>query len=156
MAPFLSMAKILFLTLLLFVSPVTLSDEGTIQDKQNMVQYITEHVECMAKAIYFEARGEGQRGMVAVGHVVLNRVNSPKYPSDICDVVYQRHQFSWTKNPPKVTNPTLMTKAKSIAMSILRGDTKDPTKGSMYFHSSAIDPGWNKKPKAVIGNHIFY
>lgn len=133
-----------------------MSDVGTVQTSQNVVQYITEHVDCMAKAIYYEARGEGQRGMVAVGHVIVNRTKSDKYPSDICDVVYQRNQFSWTRNPPKINNHGLMDKAYEIAMKVLRGDTKDPTKGALSFHSSSIDPGWEKRPKAVIGNHIFY
>lgn len=133
-----------------------MSDVGSVQTSQNVVQYITEHVDCMAKAIYYEARGEGQRGMVAVGHVIVNRTKSDKYPDDICSVIYQKHQFSWTKNPPKIVDQTLLSRAYEVAMKVLRGDTKDPTKGSLNFHATSVDPGWGKRPKAIIGNHIFY
>ena len=46
-------------------------------------------VACLAMAIYFEARGEPTLGQVAVGHVVMNRVHSERYPSDVCEVVKQ-------------------------------------------------------------------
>src|SRR6202007_195859 len=44
---------------------------------------------CLAEVIYFEARGEAVRGQIAVAQVVMNRVFSGKYPSDVCGVVYQ-------------------------------------------------------------------
>ena len=44
---------------------------------------------CMAEAMYFEARGEGWRGMVAVGAVIENRVDDRRYPSTVCEVVHQ-------------------------------------------------------------------
>lgn len=121
-----------------------------------MLEYAKEHIDCLTKAIYYEARGEGYRGMLAVAHVVVNRTKSPKYPDDVCSVVYQRNQFSWTKNPPKVVSNNLWDKAKEIATRVLSGDTKDPTKGSMHFHANSVDPQWGKPPRVVIGNHIFY
>ncbi len=113
-------------------------------------------MECLAKAIYYEARGEGHKGMLAVAHVVINRTKSPKYPDDVCSVVYQKNQFSWTNNPPKIVHASLFDKSKDIAYRVLLGDTKDPTRGAVNFHANTVDPQWNKPPKVVIGNHIFY
>ncbi|QXN67603.1 hypothetical protein [Klebsiella phage vB_Kpn_3] len=52
-------------------------------------------IDCIAKNIYFESRGEGIKGMMAVAQVTKNRVNSGKFPDSYCKVVYQSNQFSW-------------------------------------------------------------
>ena len=44
---------------------------------------------CLAMAIYYEARGESEKGQIAVAQVIMNRVKSRKYPGSICNVVYQ-------------------------------------------------------------------
>lgn len=54
-----------------------------------------DQMHCMAKNIYFEARGESRQGKIAVGYVTLNRVNSSRYPDTICDVVYQAKLSQW-------------------------------------------------------------
>lgn len=53
---------------------------------------------CMIENIYLEARGEDLKGKILVGSVVINRSKDKHYPSTICGVVYQPHQFSWTGN----------------------------------------------------------
>ena len=55
---------------------------------------------CLALAMYWEARGEGEKGMYAVGSVVMNRVRDERYPAHACAVVKQGGeappcQFSW-------------------------------------------------------------
>jgi len=50
---------------------------------------------CLAKNIYFEARGESLKGKIAVANVTMNRVDSPKYPNTICGVVYQAKYSKW-------------------------------------------------------------
>ena len=56
-------------------------------------------VDCLAKAIFFEARGESYAGKVMVANVIVNRTKFGKpFPNTICKVVYQRNQFSWTKS----------------------------------------------------------
>lgn len=118
--------------------------------------HLEESVECLAKNIYFEARGEGVKGQIAVAHVTLNRTQNEAYPDDVCDVVYQKHQFSWTSVKSKITDMVLYSKLRSIAYDVIIGKTKDPTKGALNFHNKAVTPGWNKRVKAVIGNHVFY
>jgi spore germination cell wall hydrolase CwlJ-like protein len=113
-------------------------------------------VECLAKNIYHEARSESLRGQLAVAHVTLNRVDSGRYSSSLCGVVYQRNQFSWTQNPPVISNVSLYKKIKVLAYDVIMGKTTDPTRGALSFHNKTVDPGWKKSPKIVIDNHIFY
>jgi len=60
-----------------------------------------QEIGCLALTIYHEARGESERGKLAVGHVVMNRTRSVLFPANVCDVVRQggqqlhRCQFSW-------------------------------------------------------------
>src|SRR5438093_4776081 len=60
-----------------------------------------QEIDCLALTIYHEARGESERGKLAVGHVVMNRTRSALFPASVCDVVRQggqqrdRCQFSW-------------------------------------------------------------
>lgn len=118
-------------------------------------------VECMAKAIYFEAGSEPEKGKIAVAKVVMNRVNSNGvYPDNVCDVVYQRTskyscQFTWTcrKNPRIVSND-MYEEAKQIAEAVLEGRIKeDPTNGSISFNNA---PFRGLKHHVKIGHHYFY
>src|SRR6187455_3088204 len=56
---------------------------------------LSRDLQCLAQAIYFEARGEPLAGQLAVGAVIVNRTTSGRYPSDYCSVVTQRGQFSF-------------------------------------------------------------
>lgn len=56
-----------------------------------------DQMHCLAKNIYFEARGESSRGKTAVANVTINRVNSSRYPDSVCDVVYQAVHSTWWK-----------------------------------------------------------
>ena len=60
------------------------------------------HIECMAKNIYFEAKSQSLAGQLAVGLVVLNRVKSKHFPNDVCEVIYQgpvRESWKTKKDP---------------------------------------------------------
>jgi len=60
-----------------------------------VIEVDTDQVHCLATNIYHEARGESFSGKIAVANVVLNRVESKKYPNTICDVVYQAVYSEW-------------------------------------------------------------
>ena len=66
-------------------------------------------IECLAKNIYYESRGEHKLGWLAVAMVTINRVNSGLFPRNICDVVYQKtgkvYQFSWVASRKHLTTP---------------------------------------------------
>lgn len=113
---------------------------------------------CLAMTVYYEARGEPAKGQIAVAHVVLNRAAATEYPDDICSVVFDKHQFSWTNE--KVSKPKGQAWIKSIAIAraAMDGSWPDPTRGAKHFHSIKIAPAWSfgrHRPQRI-GNHIFY
>ncbi len=121
---------------------------------------------CLAVAIYFEARGEPERGQVAVGQVIMNRVRSPLFPETICGVVYQGHlkpgcQFSFTCDGKTDTprNDAQWSQAQSLARKITRGELWLPEVGySTFYHANYVSPGWAGRMNKIdrIGRHIFY
>src|SRR5882672_3004751 len=54
------------------------------------------NIACLARNVYFEARGEPEAGQYAVAEVTMNRKASGRYPNTVCGVVYERQAFSWT------------------------------------------------------------
>ena len=120
---------------------------------------------CLAQAAYFEARGEGDKGMSAVVHVVLNRMRSPRYPDNACAVVRQGGpsapcQFSWYCDGRSDTprDDKAYARAERIALAAVSGRDPDPSGGATMFHSRAVRPFWAAKGRrtAKIGNHLFY
>ena len=121
--------------------------------------------QCMALAIYWEARGEGREGMVAVGWTILNRAGSKHFPATPCAVVYQGGerspcQFSWwcDGKSDRPRNRNSWTKALVISAELLVDPPRDPTNGALFYHSQSIPLPWTRKRErtARIGNHIFY
>lgn len=122
----------------------------------------------LAKNMYYEARGDGQNtdqrmhAMQMVGEVTLNRVESINYPNSICEVVYQRSQFSWTsrrdKTPHEIESWLL---AMTIAERLLNGDIVYIDNGATHFinpnHVSRM-PKWTRRFDEVARteSHIFY
>ena len=113
---------------------------------------------CLAKNIYYEARGESLPGKLAVAKVTLNRVASPKFPKTVCEVVYQKFQFSWTLNKQyKIYDKEAWQESLNLARDAISTNLPELSKfKALYFHSKHINPGWNLKRIARIGNHIFY
>lgn len=115
---------------------------------------------CLAKTIYWEARGESIRGQYAVASTVLNRVKSKKHPNTICKVVYQRNQFSWTHihKHDRISEPLAWQVAKVVATAAIEGLVPDLTHGATYYHADYVRPSWRKKFQKTIkiGKHIFY
>ena len=121
---------------------------------------------CLAEALYFEARGEPIKGQLAVGEVVLNRVEDPRYPNSICKVVNQGTgrrfacQFTYTCDGKLET--VFERDAHEIALKIskilLTTHDRKLTKGSTHYHSNYVNPKWSKKFKRITkyGRHIFY
>jgi N-acetylmuramoyl-L-alanine amidase len=117
---------------------------------------------CLAQNIYFEARGESTVGQAAVGWVTLNRVMNSDFPGEICKVVWQDSQFSWTHDgrSDKPKDQAAWATAQAIAGEVLQayGVDRDPTEGATYFHADSVKPAWRKKYDRVvqIDGHIFY
>jgi N-acetylmuramoyl-L-alanine amidase len=123
-------------------------------------------VHCLALNLYFEARSDGEAGMVAVGWVVLNRLAPVKYPNTICEVIRQGGEqppchWSWwcDGRSDTPTEPQAWARAQQIARMLLSEPPPDPTQGALWFHHASIDrPDWLQvqQPTARIGGHIFY
>jgi hypothetical protein len=125
-------------------------------------------LDCLARNIYHEAGYEPFEGKVAVAQVTINRAESGEFPSDICRVVYQKNivyekvlcQFSWycdSASSKKPMNGPIYTESMEVAKKVLLEGFRLPDlKKALYFHGDYINPGWNKKPVAKIGRHIFY
>lgn len=122
---------------------------------------VKEDILCLAKNIYFEANNQSYLGQQAVAFVTLNRVKSDLYPNNICDVVWQPKQFSWTIDG-KLNTPRNMRKF-SIAIAAAAyvysnyGYIKDPTEGAIMYHTVYVRPWWHDyyTPTVIIGDHIF-
>lgn len=120
--------------------------------------------DCLRKALYFEARGEGLKGQFAVAEVILNRVDSAQYPNSVCAVVGQGGsgscQFSYVCDGASDTmrERSAVEVAGRIAAVMLNGGSRDLTAGATYFHSRAVYPSWANTftRTASIGAHLFY
>lgn len=117
--------------------------------------------ECMATTIYFEAAIEPYEGKLAVGEVIMNRVDDPKYPATICDVIQQPWQFSWYKDGvSNLPNRTTHSWGESVraAEEVMFSVTSRLRSDVQYYHADYVDPYWAKKMTKVtkIGAHIFY
>lgn len=134
--------------------------ETTPPDPQPVVESAAdpEQAECVAKAIYFESKGEPLKGQKAVGYVVLNRAKSGRFATTPCKVIAQPHQFSWYR-PGKRIPTKVKSKFVAIAQSVMETYSRDndPSNGATYFHATWCHPGWKNVTRLTrIGGHIFY
>lgn len=123
-----------------------------------------EEITCMAKAIYFEARGEGTQGQIGVGYVVLNRMADKRFESTTaCGVVYQRSnrgcQFSWVCDgkPDVIRSAQSYQLAREVAVQVMTRSVANPVDDSLYFRHRNVAPKLAKqKFRALIGSHRFF
>ncbi len=122
---------------------------------------------CLARAVYFEARSESELGQLAVARVILNRTKDPAYPKSICGVVYQGSnrrnscQFSFACDglPDDVKQPTAWANSKKIAQRAMAGSkSTNIMSTATNYHADYVRPKWagNMKRLVKIGRHIFY
>ena len=121
---------------------------------------------CLAEALYFEARGETVKGQFAVAEVIMNRVNSSRFPATLCGVINQgtgrkyQCQFTYTCDGYKeiIAEPKAFERVAKVARAVLDGVTVGLTGGATYYHTTAVRPKWSRtyKQTARIGVHVFY
>ena len=122
---------------------------------------------CLQQNIYFEARNQSINGQIAVAWVTLHRVDDPRYPSTICEVVWQRKQFSWTHDG-KSDKPNKSEAgkrawedagliAKVVVFDWIKG-SNGPVAGATHYHANYVQPYWAAKLERLgkVGAHIFY
>ncbi len=121
---------------------------------------------CLAEAIYFEARSEAAIAQRAVAEVVMNRVDSRRYPDSVCEVVNQgshkRHRCQFSYNcdgrPETIHNARAWSRAKDIAKDMVIAELRPLTRGATHYHTTAVRPFWSNSLErtAKYGAHIFY
>ncbi|MEM7742899.1 MAG: cell wall hydrolase [Pseudomonadota bacterium] len=121
---------------------------------------------CLTEALYFEARGESRAGQRAVAEVILNRMDSARYPNTICGVVQQgKHrrnacQFSYNCDgrSNKIGNKPVFEELGKLAWIMMEGKQRTLTQDALFYHATFVKPRWAKKfvKTAKIGAHIFY
>jgi hypothetical protein len=131
-----------------------------------MAQLLAEH-RCLSEVLYYEARGEGTQGQMAVAEVIFHRLRHGQYGHSICAVVYEgagTHscQFSFACHGELAQRkaPGAWRSAEMLAARILTGETqlRDTTGDATHFHAISVSPDWaDDMVKTVqIGNHVFY
>jgi spore germination cell wall hydrolase CwlJ-like protein len=118
--------------------------------------------DCLASAVYFEARGEPLKGQLAVADVVVNRVRSAKYPNTICEVVEQPWQFSFVNATGRIPDANRSSEAWRNAVAIARialaGTARAVDRDVLWYHADYVHPSWGRRlaREDKIGLHIFY
>ena len=118
-------------------------------------------IKCLAQNIYHEARSSNLADQAAVADVVLNRVESSKYPNTICEVVWQRKQFSWTHDgkSDRMRDTDAAKSAYYVAYQMLTyGRFRGISEKSDHYHATYVKPYWAKSFELVgtIGKHRYY
>ena len=132
-------------------------------DKYSVGEALDEQANCLATAVYFEARGESLEGQLAVARVVMNRAASGKYPPDWCSVVKQPWQFSFV-NPRSGQFPAVDAasaawgRAQGVARLAIANVVPSVDQDVLWYHATYVAPSWGRRLAMVqkIGAHIFY
>ena len=124
---------------------------------------------CLARNVYFEARGESIAGQFAVPEVTMNRVESKRFPDTICAVVHEQRwdrirkrqvgAFSWTELD-YLAKPKGKPWERATAVAVAAYDSEEEPRvpGALFYHAERITPRWSRTKKMVakIGRHKFY
>lgn len=116
-------------------------------------------LECLARNVYYESRGEPLVGQYAVAEVTMNRVNSSAFPQTVCTVVYARGAFSWTTNESlRAPYGYEWWRAQTVARSVIGNHASPYVGDALFYHATYVSPRWARtRPQvALIGGHLFY
>jgi N-acetylmuramoyl-L-alanine amidase len=154
-----------------FPEPATESDDedrSSGRDRRSLSQLVGDlassqtpdaESECLARAVYWESKGEPLAGQLAVAEVIINRSRSGRFASTICGVIRQRGQFSFVRRghiPAAPQGSRDWRTAVAIA-EIARRDLADGgAPRALFFHARRARPGWRLTRVATVGNHVFY
>ncbi len=155
------------LVLMYIIAPHAVADDDWIDPYEQ---------ECLALNIYHEARGESWEGMLAVAHVTVNRMLSPRFPDTLCGVVFQgehyinwkgnvmpvkhRCQFSWycDGRSDEVFDKNAWKMSIMAAQAVLLREVEDNTDGAThYFNPAKADPWWQDAyiQTTMVDSHLF-
>ena len=157
---------------LIYAAMLTTTNKNVVEEIPKVVAKTDEEyynqclksVRCkwLLQAMYHESRGESDKGVVAVGYVILNRVKHPTlWPNTIAGVIKQRRQFSYRFDgslEKGFTEKKQYIRIAVLAAKVLEGSVANPVGKAVYYHRYDISTQWSKKKKLVskIGSHNFY
>jgi spore germination cell wall hydrolase CwlJ-like protein len=112
--------------------------------------------ECLMRAMYFESNRSSSEGMLAVGTVVMNRKNDPRYPNTVCGVVGQKNQFAQGVLTRKMTDSGAVL-ASQVADQVLRGARHPGVQNAQHFHTAGLRFPYNNMYYVLeAGGNEFY
>lgn len=112
--------------------------------------------ECLMRAMYFESNRSSPEGMLAVGTVVMNRVNDPRYPRSVCGVVGQKNQFAQGVLSKKMTDSGAVLAAQ-VADQVLSGTRHPGVRNAQHFHTAGLRFPYNNMHYVLeAGGNEFY
>lgn len=122
---------------------------------------LSQEANCIATAVYFEARGESLDGQLAVARVIMNRAASGQYPASWCSVVIQPAQFSFVRHgqmPAPNYASDAWRKAQGITRLAMANVIPSLPNDVLWYHADYVDPSWGHRLSMAqkIGQHIFY
>ena len=147
--------------------PVQEGAINQIVDSKREFSITQREIKCLEKNLWHEARGENLYGLMAVAKTTLNRARMEGWPPDVCKVVYQPKQFSWTSKSKKNQQIKLKNNIDKQSYSLVQLATQlsiaaemmqiDFMNGATYYHTTSVNPTWGRKMEVVgvIGDHIF-
>ena len=140
------------------VRPYPLQHADALRDARDL--------DCLTRAVYYEARGETPSGQAAVAQVVLNRLRHPAFPKTVCGVVFQRTQggqscqfsFACDGSQNARRDAGAWRRAERVAARALDGAVMTSIGSATHFHTTQVAPYWSDglMQVAQIGLHVFY
>ncbi|MBK3398881.1 MULTISPECIES: cell wall hydrolase [Methylobacterium] len=129
---------------------------GSLPDRKQLAAVTPADRDCLARAMYFESNRSSEEGLLAVGTVVMNRLEAPAYPNSICGVVGQKRQFA-AGVLHKPMRDREREKAQQVADAILAGERHEKVGGAMFFHTAGYTFSYrNMHYVALAGGNAFY
>ena len=135
---------------------------------------IIEAIVCLALNVYHEAKNQSLSGQIAVAEVVMNRVDDPRYPNNVCDVVKQGLTYKWNPGFP-IRNKCQFSwycdgksdvakqkdaweEALSVSKGVYHGYLNAYLEGATHYHAYYVNPSWAETKTYItrIDDHIFY
>lgn len=138
--------------------PITPAEDNQEIPAKEKPTHSLEDLTYLAMNIYYEARGEREECQYLVAAVTMNRVNDPRWPNTLKEVILSPRQFSWTNGKvPVVTDDKAWTLSLHIAQQTVEGFTEGMSP-SLWYHTHSVDPSWNENliPAEICDNHIFW
>ena len=141
-----------------FLSSIVLISVFTFSPIEKAFALPKSQLNCLAEAVYFEARGEPKAGQKLVAKTILQRTKSPKFPSTVCGVVNQKSQFSYKSGRNlRIREPKKYKEIESLVKVEAQKFSPSSSHPLYFYNPKKARPAWAKRMKVLqrAGNHVF-